>query len=137
MINRKLFNLYLKYGKPQYKSWSLKRIVGLKVGLPEQTEDFPNIHFKGFWGSNHVLHEFSLADLPLMNPYDWISLFNIIAKDVKKYEPIFDHLKRMIKCYILEITKMDIKSAFVLNKRPIMKPFEEPEDIQHMQRGTD
>lgn len=34
--NKKLSSFYLKYSKPQYESWNLKRIVGLKVGLPEQ-----------------------------------------------------------------------------------------------------
>lgn len=46
--NRKLFSFYLKYVRPQYDSCSLKIIVGLKVGLPIQTEDFLNIQFKGF-----------------------------------------------------------------------------------------
>lgn len=34
--NRKLFLFYLKYAKPQYEPWSLKRIVGLKVCIPVQ-----------------------------------------------------------------------------------------------------
>ncbi|CAI9271898.1 unnamed protein product [Lactuca saligna] len=75
----------------------------LKVGLPIQTEDFLNIQFKGFRG-----------------------------KDVQKYEPIIQHLKRMIKCYILEITKMDVEIAGVLNNRPILKPNEQPEDIEYL-----
>lgn len=134
-INRKLFNFYLKYGKPQYESWTLKRIVALKVGLPVDTKDFPNINFKRFCGSNHVLHEFTLDDFPFMNPYDWISIFNIVAKDVRKYQPIFDHLKKIIKCYILEFAKMYIEIASVLNRKPIMKPFEELEDIHDLRVG--
>ncbi|CAI9294355.1 unnamed protein product [Lactuca saligna] len=77
-----------------------------------------------------------MADLPFMNPYDWILLFNIVAKDVTKYEPIFNHLKRMLKCYILEIGKTNIEIASILNNRPIMKPFEEPEDIQDLPSGV-
>lgn len=69
-VNRKLFSFYLKYVKPQYQTGSLKRIMGLKVGFPVQTENFLNIQFKGFRGANHVVHEFTLADLPFMNPYD-------------------------------------------------------------------
>ncbi|CAI9287907.1 unnamed protein product [Lactuca saligna] len=79
------------YAKPQYESWSLKRIMGLKVGLLVQRKDFLNVHLKGFQGANHVLHEFTLADLPFVNPYDWISLFYIVAKDVNKYDPICEH----------------------------------------------
>lgn len=74
-VNQKLFSFYLKSAKPQYESWSLKIIMGLKVGLPIQIEKNFNIQFKGFRGANHVLHEFTLVDLPFMNPYDWISLF--------------------------------------------------------------
>ncbi|CAI9260909.1 unnamed protein product [Lactuca saligna] len=51
VMNLKLFNFYLKYAKPQYRTWSLKRIMGLKVCLPAPTEDFVNIKFKDFEGS--------------------------------------------------------------------------------------
>ncbi|CAI9296084.1 unnamed protein product [Lactuca saligna] len=74
-VNRKLFLLYLKYAKPHYETWSLNRIMELKVGLLIQTEDFLNIQFKGFRGANHMLHEFTLADFPFMDPYDWLPLF--------------------------------------------------------------
>ena len=131
-VNRKLFSFYLRHAKPQYETWSSKRIVSLKVGLPIQTEDFLNIQFKGFRGANHELYEFILADFPFMNPYDWLYLFHIVTKDVQKYEPIVEHLKRMIKCYILEIAKMDVEIASVLKKRPILKPEEEPKDIQQL-----
>lgn len=49
-----------------------------------------------------------------------------------KYEPIFEHLKRMIKCYILQIAKMDVEIAFVYKKRRIVKPEEKPKNIQHL-----
>ena len=71
-----------------------------------------------------------------MNPYDWLSLFYIVAKDVKKYEPIFEHLKQMIKCYTLEITKMDVETASIMKKRPILKPDEQTDDIQHLKAGV-
>ncbi|CAI9260956.1 unnamed protein product [Lactuca saligna] len=106
--------------------------MGLKVSLTVQTEDFINVQIKGFQGANHVLYKFTLADLPFLNPFDWILLFNIVVKDMKKYEPIYEHLKRMIKCYILEIAKMDVEIAYVLKKRPFFKPFDLPEDIQHL-----
>ena len=51
-----------------------------------------------------------------MNPYDWISLFYIVMKDKKKYEPIIMHLKMMIMCYILEIANMDVEITSVLKK---------------------
>ncbi|CAI9293582.1 unnamed protein product [Lactuca saligna] len=57
-----------------------------------------------------------------MNPYDWISLFNIVAKDVVKYEPIHQFFRSMIRAYILEVAKMDIEIASVLRRKPILKP---------------
>ncbi|CAI9291049.1 unnamed protein product [Lactuca saligna] len=116
------FSFYLKYVKLQYESWSLKRIVGLNFGLPVQIEEFMNIQLKGFRGANHVLSEFTLADLPFMNPYDWISLFSIVVKYVKKYETIYENLKRLIKCYILEIAKIEAEISYVMKKTLILKP---------------
>lgn len=135
-VNWKLFLFYLKYAKPQYETWSLKRIVAVKPGLPVQTKYFLKIQFKGFRGFNHILDEFTLADLPFMNPYNWIPLFYIIMKDENKYEPILAHFKRMIICYILEISKMDVKISSVLKKRPILKPLEQPKDIQKLKVGA-
>lgn len=62
----------------------------------------------GFRGDNHVVDESTLADLPCMNPYDRISLFNILMKYETKYHPIIVHLKMMLICYVLEIAKMDV-----------------------------
>lgn len=67
--------------------------MGVKVCSPVSAEDFVKVKFKGFRGSKKVINEFSLADLPFMNPFDWISLFNIFYKDAHKYEPIVAHLK--------------------------------------------
>ncbi|CAI9301515.1 unnamed protein product [Lactuca saligna] len=104
--------------------------MGLKVRMLVQTKDFLNIQFNGFKGTNYGVHEFTLADLPFMNPYDWISLFYIVAKDEKKYESIFAHLKRMIKCYILEIVKIDVEIATILKKMAILKPEEQLNNIE-------
>ncbi|CAI9290395.1 unnamed protein product [Lactuca saligna] len=70
-----------------------------------------------------------------MNPHNWLSLFLIVSKDVQKCEPIVQHLKRMIKCYILDFVKMDVKIAYVLKKRPIVKPKEQPKCIQFLKTG--
>ncbi|CAI9298949.1 unnamed protein product [Lactuca saligna] len=128
-VNLKLFNFQLKYAKPQYQTWSLKKIIRLKVCSAVPTEDFTNIRFKGFWGTDKVLDEFTLTDFPFMNPFDWVFLFNIILKDEKKYEPIVAHLKRMFICYIQEIAKIDVEIAIVLKKMPLMKLEEESSDL--------
>ncbi|CAI9298239.1 unnamed protein product [Lactuca saligna] len=128
-LNLNLFNLYLKYAKPQYQTWSLKKIIGVKVCSVVPTEDFTNIRFKGFREKDKVLDEFTLAEFPFMNPFDWIYLFNIVSKDENKYEPIVAHLRRILICYIQEIAKMDVDIAVVLKKRTLMKPEEEAKDL--------
>ncbi|CAI9279635.1 unnamed protein product [Lactuca saligna] len=95
-----------------------------------------NIRFKGFRGVDNVLDEFTLANFPYMNPYNWISLFNIFMKDKKNYEPIGSHLKKMLICYVLDIAKMDVEIALVLQKRPILEREEEPRDVKKMKLGV-
>lgn len=48
-------------------------------------DNFINIKFKWFGGTNRIEFEFTLADLPYMNPHDWICLFLILSKDVQKF----------------------------------------------------
>lgn len=107
----------------------------MKTGLPFQTEDFLNIPIKGFRAHNHIFHEFTLAELLFVNPYDWISLFHIVAKDLKKYEPNYEHLKKMIKCNIMELAKMNVEIASVLKRKPILKPFDQPQNIANLRGG--
>lgn len=95
----------------------------MKVGKPIVVDGFTNITFIAFRSHNHEVHEFSLADIPFMNPYDWISLFNIVAEDVVKYEPIYQFFRSMIRAYILEVARMDIEIAYVIRRKPILKPF--------------
>ena len=78
---------------------------------------------------------FHLADIPFLNHYDWISLFNIVAKDVVKYEPILQFLRRIIWAYILEIAKMDIEIANFCNRKPILKPFPVLDEVDQFQFG--
>lgn len=61
-----------------------------------------------------MLDEFTSTNLPFTNPYEWISLFNIVLKYEKKYNPIVALMKSMLICYILEITNMDIKIVLLL-----------------------
>lgn len=76
-----------------------------------------------------------LADLPLMNPFDWILILNIVSRDPIKYEPICSYIKRLLKAHIIEIAKMDIEISSVLNKRPIVKHMEPQENIDSLKAG--
>lgn len=60
----------------------------MKVGKPFKDDEFTNVAFKARRGVNHELFDFTFADLPLMNPYDWSIMFNILSKEKIKYVPI-------------------------------------------------
>lgn len=86
--------------KPQYELCSVGKITTVKVTGLIETNSFPNAKFKVVRGSASLVHEFTLADLPYLNPYDWIMLYNLLLKDEQKYEPVIAHLKLMIVSYI-------------------------------------
>ncbi|CAH1415802.1 unnamed protein product [Lactuca virosa] len=46
-----MFSFYLKHMKPQYETWSLSKITGVKVTGPIETDSFPNAKFKLARGS--------------------------------------------------------------------------------------
>lgn len=110
-------------------------MVVVKVYAMFPTEQFTNFKLKGFRGASRIVEDFTLVDLPCMNPNDWISLFPILSKDEVKYEPIVSHLKRMIVCYIHEVAKIDVEIAVVLKKRLVVDPIEETKDFQKRRLG--
>lgn len=70
-------------------------------------------------GVGNLVFEFSLANLPCLNLYDWISLFSLLSKDEQKYESVLAHLKRMLVYYIQDFGKMDVEIATVFRKKPV------------------
>ena len=77
----------------------------------------------------------SLADLPNLNPHDWILLNNMLLSDQLQYEPIIDHIKYMLASYIHEVAKMDQEIANVLRKKPTIKPIGKTGDVNRMWLG--
>lgn len=47
-VNHMLFSFYLKYGKPQFQTWSLLNMVVVKVYASFSVENFIIVKFKGF-----------------------------------------------------------------------------------------
>lgn len=68
-----------------------------------KTDSFVNIKFKTTRGSVNSIFEFSLADLPCLNSYDWIILLHFLMQDEMKYEPGVSHIKRILVSYIYEV----------------------------------
>ncbi|CAI9287718.1 unnamed protein product [Lactuca saligna] len=103
-----LFSFHLMHMKPQYETWSSKKISVMKVSGSIKTKSFANARFKVARGAGSSLFEFTLVDLLCLNPYDWISL---------------------------EIGKWDIDIAVVLRKKPSVLPTEAPKDFRRMKLG--
>lgn len=134
-VNKNLMEFYVKYVKPQYETRSAQKITVVKVDGPIETGSFANVKFKTARGSQSVIHEFALADLPCLNPYDWIVLFHFLLKDAKKYEPVLEHVKRMLVSYVNEVAKLDMEVATAQKKKPIALPQGSASDVNQMQKG--
>ena len=134
-VYRELIDFYLRYAQPQYKTWSAQKIINVRVLKPAKEGNFINVRFKILRGSEKTEHAISLADLPNLNPHDWIILHNILLTNEKEYEPIIDHLKRMLGCYVMEVAKLDQEIASVLRKKPTVSPVGSASDLNKMQMG--
>ena len=100
-----------------------------------KTDSFVNIKFKTTRGSVNSIFEFSLADLPCLNPYEWITLLHFLMQYEKKYEPVVSHIKRMLVLYMYEVAKFDVEIASVLRKKSTVLPHGLASDIENMQMG--
>ncbi|KAI3780421.1 hypothetical protein L2E82_10402 [Cichorium intybus] len=134
VVNDKLFNFYLEHSKPQYMSWSLKKIVKLTPRMPPVTSPFRNAIFLARRGSDDEKDEFTLADLPFMNPFDWVSLFNILSRR-EDHEILHEHVKKLLTGYILEVSNLDVEVASVLNSVPKCSAEKLPSDLKRRRLG--
>ncbi|KAL7612051.1 hypothetical protein Lser_V15G04885 [Lactuca serriola] len=134
-VDRELIDFYLKFGQPQYLTWSAQKIVKVKVLKPTQAWKFVNVNFKINRGTANTEHLISLANLPSLNPHDWILLYNILLSNQREYEPILSHLKRMLASYVHELATMDQEIAKVMNKKPTVKPTSKTGDVHKMKLG--
>ena len=106
-VDRDLLEFYLEFAQPQYLTWSSKKLTIVKVMKPYSAGNFINIKFRVTRGTEGSVYHFTLADLPNLNAHDWILLNNILLSNPQEYQPIIDHVKRMLGCYIHEVAKMD------------------------------
>lgn len=79
-VDRELVEFYLRSAQPQYQTWSAQKIINVQDYrlLPFREGNFTNVRFKFLRGSANTEHAISLADLPNLNPHDWIILHNIL-----------------------------------------------------------
>ncbi|KAL7615495.1 hypothetical protein Lser_V15G04566 [Lactuca serriola] len=134
-VDRDLVEFYLRVAQPQYQKWSAQKIINVRVLKPYKEGNFTNVRFKVLRGSAKTEHAISLADLPNLNPHDWIILHNILLTNEAEYGSIIDHIKRMLVCYIMEVAKMDQEIATVFKKKPTISPVGSASDLNMMQMG--
>nr|KAJ0215179.1 hypothetical protein LSAT_V11C300140950 [Lactuca sativa] len=130
-----LFAFYLKHMKHQFETWSANKIVFVKVTGLIETESFSNANFKVMRGSASQPYEFTLVDLPCLNPNEWMVIFNMLQKEKEVYEPVMSHLQLMIMSYIQEVRLMDVDIATVLKKKMSVVPKEAPKDFEKLKSG--
>lgn len=107
-------------------------IVAVKVIWPIETKSFPNSKFNVARGSACQAYEFTLADMPCLNPHDWMVLYNMFLREKENYKPVMSHLLLMIKSYIQEVGLMDVDIAVVLRKKANVVPKEAPKDYEKL-----
>ncbi|KAL7618923.1 hypothetical protein Lser_V15G01055 [Lactuca serriola] len=134
-VDRELIDFYLKAAQPQYQTWSAQKIVNVRVLKPYTEGRFINVRFRVIRGSARTEHLISLADLPSLNPHDWIVLHNILLTNEAEYGPVIDHLKRMLVCYIMEVALMDQEVATVFKKKPKISLVGSASDLNQMKMG--
>ncbi|CAI9277065.1 unnamed protein product [Lactuca saligna] len=88
------------------------KIIAVKVTGAIETESFPNAMFKVAKGSGSQVHKFTFADLPCLNPYDWIMLYNYF----KRWE-------------------MDVEITVVLRRKPFVQPKEASNGFEKLKLG--
>ena len=74
---------------------------------PYSAGKFINVKFRVTRGTEGSVCHFTLAD---------ILLDNILLLNPQEYQPIIDHVKRMLVCYIHEVAKMDQEIASAIHK---------------------
>ena len=134
-VDRDLVEFYLRVAQPQYQTWSAQKIVNVRVLKPYREGNFTNVRFKVLRGSAKTEHAISLADLPNLNPHDWIILHNILLTNEAEYGLIIDHFKRMLVCYVMDVALMDQEIASVFKKKPTISHVGSSSDLNMMQMG--
>ncbi|KAL7603436.1 hypothetical protein Lser_V15G20514 [Lactuca serriola] len=131
-VDREFIDYYLEFTQRQYLTWNTQKIITIRVLHPQAAGKYINVKFKVTRGSALSEHAFSIVDPPNLNPHDWIVLHNILLSNPVEYEPIIDHLKRLLVCYILEVAKMDQEITPVLRKKPIILSVGSASDVNKM-----
>ena len=120
-MNKILIDFYAKKSKPQNEVWSsipIKTILRIKrTDLIQKA--FYNWEFEITRGTEMKKSTVSFADLPLMNPSDWINIFQIMVLKCEEWlQPHIRVFKLLMQNYIFEMSKYDVVAAELMKRPP-------------------
>ena len=120
-MNKTLINFYARCAKPQQNVWSC---IPIKT-IPRfrRTElianSFYNWEFEITRGTEKKKSTITFADIPLMNPSDWIMMHQIfVLKGEESLKPQIEVFKLLMQNYMFEMGKYDLVAADIMKKEP-------------------
>ena len=137
-LDNVLINFYAQKAQPQHLVWSTSKLVDIRAVGQESWGNniLINYKFQGVRGEEKKILNFTCADLPLMNPYDWIRIHTILRKrKVERYKNYLQHIRMMLKAYISEIAKEDFGLAENFNRK-VAEPNDTSDKIKDLRDGT-
>ena len=120
-MNRILIDFYAKKSKPQQEVWSslpIKTIPRMRR-TDLISKAFYNWEFEITRGTEMKKSVISFADFPLMNPSDWINIYQIMVLKCEEYlQPHIRVFKLLMQNYIFEMPKYDVVAAEMMKRPP-------------------
>ncbi|KAL4568005.1 hypothetical protein LXL04_023605 [Taraxacum kok-saghyz] len=121
MLNKILIDFYSKKSKLQQDVWSCTPTKTIprtrRTNLIGNA--FYNWEFDITRGTEKVKSTFTFAELPLMNPSDWITIYQIMVLKHEDYcKPHIKVFKLLMQNYLFEMGRFDIVAADLMKQIP-------------------
>ncbi|KAI3496690.1 hypothetical protein L1887_39061 [Cichorium endivia] len=132
-----------KYTQAPAYVWSAKKIVKIiSIKKGEEYVGFLNLNFFVLRGANEEeKSRFTIADFPIMNPSDFISLLDILkfsvgneCEDMGVFALAKAHISSFFRNYLLRIARFDITVAYLFGQS-LAPPPTTIENFEHLKAG--
>ena len=120
-MNKILIDFYTRRSKPQQEVWScipIKTVPRIRR-TSLVSNSFYNWEFDITRGTQKITSSFTFADIPLMNPSDWINIHQIFTiKGDDHLKPHIKVFKLLMQNYMFEMGKFDLVAAELMKRVP-------------------
>jgi len=121
MLTKILIDFYAKKSKPQQDVWSCTPVK--TIPRMRQTDlvgkAFYNWEYEITRGTEEKKSIFSFADLPLLNPSDWINIYQImVLRHQQHLKPHIKAFKLLMQNYLHEMGRFDLVAADLMKVIP-------------------